>query len=141
MWASAELTAIRAAEVVFHEDWAEVGGGWLRRGRRVRRGGHRGRRQGLRLGLGDTPEGDLVWGLPLQGDGVALQGARGRRSHRPDPRGFQSVHGLPGLQEEEQKFNDESFIACKSFDLKAVQANCEHCSWDFWKKSSRLLIW
>lgn len=99
--ANAQLTAIRAAEVVINEDRAEVGGGRLWGGRRVRGGGHRGRRRQLRLRLGDAAEGDLMRGLPLQGDGVALQGAGGRRSHGPDPGGLQWVHGLPGLQDED----------------------------------------
>ena len=84
-----------AVEVVVYEDRAEVGGGRLRRGGRVGRGGHRGR--GLRLRLRDAAERDLVGGLPLQGNGVALQGARRGGAHRPDPWRLQVVQGLPGL--------------------------------------------
>lgn len=95
------LTSVGVAEVGLCENRAEVGGGGLRGGGGVRRRGHRDRGGGLRFGLGDAPEGDLVRGLPLQRDGVALQCPGGGRPHRPDPRGFQRVHRLSGLKQRE----------------------------------------
>lgn len=97
-----KLTAVGAVEVVV-EDRAEIRGGRRRRGGRVRRGGHRGGRRGVLVVLSDAAESDLMLQVPLQGHRVALQGARGRRSHGPEPRGLQGVRGLPGLETKNHK--------------------------------------